>query len=84
MITYHLCMNLSFLNMQCICVSIVTYCVILILINLKGIEGKLDRWEWDSGARDLSPVPQPPARMLEHTNTSEESAIQVGILMIRR
>jgi hypothetical protein len=28
------------------------------LILIYFITGKLDSWEWDSGARDMSPVPK--------------------------
>ncbi|KAJ8963720.1 hypothetical protein NQ317_018881, partial [Molorchus minor] len=34
-------------------------------------QGKLDRWEWDSGARDMSPVPKSIVKNSE-TFTKEE------------
>ncbi|KAF2903127.1 hypothetical protein ILUMI_03055 [Ignelater luminosus] len=35
-------------------------------------QGKLDSWEWDSGARDMSPVPKPLMRKNVNTRYLEE------------
>lgn len=43
------------------------------------VSGKVDSWEWDSGARDLSPVPQQLVRKAANTNFLEPM-IQVRIM----
>lgn len=44
----------------------------LLIINFVCIvSGKLDSWEWDSGARDLSPVPQLNTRKTANCNFLE-------------
>lgn len=35
------------------------------------ILGKLDRWEWDSGARDMSPVPKSIVKTIEKYTEEE-------------
>ncbi|KAJ8968961.1 hypothetical protein NQ317_000577 [Molorchus minor] len=43
-------------------------------------QGKLDRWEWDSGARDMSPVPKSIVKNTE-TFTKEEFKVSTYIFL---
>lgn len=43
----------------------------------KRILGKLDSWEWDSGARDMSPVPKSLTRKSGHAHKLTEDDFKV-------
>lgn len=40
--------------------------------------GKLDSWEWDSGARDMSPVPKSIARKAANAGRYVDDIDKVG------
>lgn len=55
-----------------VAISIWIYCFVI---------GKLDKWEWDSGARDMSPVPKSIVKHAAEKYSEEQFKVSLFIYM---